>query len=98
MPENLLPKLGEGGLFWRKQVAMTGASPEAQWLAERLASAGYVVVVVSASYGSQEAMWSYAFLHALLNRGGGVLCRWRHTLLVAVAEVKREVSANCEEV
>ena len=30
--------------------------------------------------------------------GGGVICRWRSTLLVVEAEAKREVDANCEEV
>ena len=30
--------------------------------------------------------------------GGGVLCRWRHTLSGAEAEAKREVGADYEEV
>ena len=30
--------------------------------------------------------------------GGGVLCQWRNTILVAETEAKREVGANLEEV
>ena len=30
--------------------------------------------------------------------GGGVLCWWRHNLLVAEADSKKEVGANFEEV
>ena len=37
-------------------------------------------------------------LHALPNQGGGLLYQWRHTLLLAEAEAKREVVENSEEV
>ena len=40
---------------------MTDASPEARWLAERSAAAGYVVVVILALFDGQGAMPSYAF-------------------------------------
>ena len=40
---------------------MMGAPPEARWLAERLEVAGYVVLVVSASFSGWGATRSYAF-------------------------------------
>ena len=69
--------------------SMTDASPEARWLAERSAAAGYVVVIVSTSFGGWGATPSYDFAFPPGLRG------W---LTLAVAEAKREVGANCEEV
>ena len=39
-------------------------SLEARWLVERSAAAGYVVIIILTSFGSQGVMWSYdsAFL------------------------------------
>ena len=34
-------------------------SLEARWLGERSAAAGYVVIIISDSFGSQGVMWSY---------------------------------------
>ena len=56
---------------------------------------------------SQSVYWTHSVVggkhsnmiwHVCLNQGGGVLYWWRNNMLVAVAEAKREVGANCEEV
>ena len=70
--------------------AITYASPESLWLAEILSGRkGFV---------SGHGRRGITLLHARLKRGGGILCRWQRTLLVAVAEAKRGVDTNCEEV
>ena len=46
------------------------ASPEARWLAERLSVAGYVVLVVLASFGGWGVTRSYAFACLPEPRGG----------------------------
>ena len=56
-------------------IAMTDASPEARWLAERSEVAGYSVVIVSAFFGGQGEM--HMISHAHRNLEGGVLCQWR---------------------
>ena len=61
---------------------MTDASLEARWLTERLAAAGYVVIVVSASFGGQGATRSYAFACLPEPRG-------QRTLSEAEAEAQR---------
>ena len=47
-----------------------------------------------------EVGWRHdnIILHDHQDRGGGVLCRWRHTMSVAEEETKREAGTNCEEV
>ena len=68
----------------------TDASPEARWLAERSAAAGYIVIVISALFSGQGKMRSYAFacppkprgrnnlfLVEAYSVGGGALYRWR---------------------
>ena len=83
-------------------IVMTDAPLEARWLTEILATAGYVVVVVSALLGGRWLTRSYtselrgggqtlSVVEAYSVGGGGVLCRWRRTLSVAVAveEAKR---------
>ena len=64
---------------------MKDASSEGWWLAEKLAAMGYIVVVVLALFGGRGRC-GRMLLYARPNRGGDVLCRWRRTLLVAVAE------------
>ena len=70
--------------------AMTDASPEARWSAERLCGDEGLVI--------DRGRRGITLSHARPNRGGGVLCQWRRTLSVAVAETKRGVGANCVEV
>ena len=74
---------------------MKDASLEAQWLMDRSEAAGYVVIVVSASFGGQRTMRLYAFICLPEPRG-------RSNLSVAEAEAeaeaKREVGANFEKV
>ena len=60
-------------------------------MVERLAATGYVVIVVSALFGGQGRR-GRILLHDLPEPRG------RRTLSVVVAEAKREVGANCEEV
>ena len=50
MPENDFQIRG-GGPCWRRRVEIMDAFPEARWLVERLEAAGYIVIVVSASFG-----------------------------------------------
>ena len=52
------------------------ASLEARWLVERSAAAGYIIIIVSPSLGSQGATWSYDFAYPPKPRG-------RRTLSVA---------------
>ena len=70
---------------------MTNAPPEARWLAEIPEAAGYIFIVVLASFGSQGVKCLYAFLCPPEPRS-------QRTLSVAVteAEVKREVGTHCE--
>ena len=59
---------------------MIDASPEARWFPEISEAAGYVVIVVSASFGGQGQC-----SHIRPNRGGGLLCRWWGCNLSVVA-------------
>ena len=61
---------------------MMDVSPEARWLAERLAAAGYVVLVALTSFGGQGATRSYAFACLPEPRG-------QRTLSEAEAEAQR---------
>ena len=88
MPKNDCQSRGVG-LSWRRRGEIMDASQEARWLAERPAATGYVVIVVSASFGSLGGDAAICFcMHA--RTGGG------RTL--SVAEAKSEVGANYEEV
>ena len=60
MPENYCQSLG-GVLCWRRRGEMMYASLEARWLMEISEAAGYVVLVVSASFGRRGATRSYYF-------------------------------------
>ena len=52
---------------------MIEASLEARWLTERLAAAGYLVLVISASFGGQGATRSCAFAFPPKPKGGRTL-------------------------
>ena len=56
-------------------------SLKARWLLERSSAVGYVVIVVSASFGGQGATWSCDF--ACLPKTGG-----RRNLMVTVEEAE----------
>ena len=79
MPENSSQgRGGRRGLCWRQRGDIKDDSPEARWLAERLALAGHDIIVVSALFGSwgQRGIMP---LYSLSNKGGAVLyqCRCR---------------------
>ena len=58
-------------------------SPEARWLAESSAAAGYVVIFLSALFGGFSGRCGHMVLHDHPNQGESIFCRWwRHTLLV----------------
>ena len=59
------------------------------WVREEVGNDGGVIVFVSASFNSWKETRPYDFACPPELRGGGVLCWWQHTLLVAVVELKR---------
>ena len=65
-------------------IVMTDAPPEAQCLAKRSTAAGYIVIIVPASFGGQGKMRSYTHkqrgqstisMVEAYSVGGGSLCR-----------------------
>ena len=76
--------------YQRGAGATTYVYPEAQWLAER-PSGGEGLV-------RGRGRCSITISYDCTNGGGSVLCHWWCTLLVSVAEAKREIGANCQEV
>ena len=62
-------------------------------LSERLTAVGYVIIVISASFGVQRATLLYDFACPSKPTGQRTL-----SVAEAEAEAKREVGENCEEV
>ena len=71
MSEKLFPKLGGGGLCWGRRGDITDASPEAWWLMKRSVFAGYIIIVVLASFVGQGETRLYALAFPPEPRGGG---------------------------
>ena len=57
----MIAKVGGGGLCWRRWGKMMDALPEAQWLAESLEAARYVVIVVLDLFSGRGATRYYYF-------------------------------------
>ena len=84
---------------------MKDASLEVQWLAKMSTAAGYVVIVISASFDGQGEMRLYAFACPPKPRGRHILSLVEAYSIgggtlqsVTETESKMEVGTYCEEV